>query len=407
MRPSIISTIYRKEIREVLRDKRMLYLVILMPFFLYPVLFLTMGSVGSNTIDKINTEKVSVFVNPEGKGSPLAELLAADTTLEVKYESLPQSRLDSIRGKSLAIILPAVEADSTATLQSQTITIYGDNTQDVISSRRRRIAGKFNAYGTQIVNQRLTNKGLAGDFIQPIKIEQTDTASDRSAAGAIMGRMIPIMLLLFIFIGCIYIAIDTTAGEKERRTLQTIYTTPVSTNEIIAGKFLAVATVGIVSAFANLGSLLLSMQLQARIMGDDGADSPFQISLAGGDLAWLILLVILATVFLAALSMGIVLLANSYKEAQSYVTPLMMIVLIPAIMASMPGMELTTQSAMIPMFNICLAMAAIFKGTYSLGTIGLVALFALIYGLVGLWLAGRTFGNESVVTGEKVSWRSF
>jgi len=62
---------------------------------------------------------------------------------------------------------------------------------------------------------------------------------------------------------------------------------------------------------------------------------------------------------------------------------------------------------MIPMFNICLAMAAIFKGSYSLSLIGLVALFALIYGLAGLWLAGRTFGNESVVTGEKVSLKSF
>lgn len=406
MRFPIISTIYKKELREVIRDKRMLYLVILMPFFLYPVLFLVMGKVGAGTIDKINTEKVTVYANPATEGTPIGELLAADTTLILKYENLGPARLDSISGKSLALVVPADLEGSIATLKSAEIKIYGDDTQDIVSIRRRRIARQINAYGASIITARLAEQGLEQDFITPLQVSQTDTASERAASGAMMGRMIPIMLLLFVFIGCIYIAIDTTAGEKERRTLQTIYTTPVSTTEIIAGKFLAVASVGILSAFANLSSLLLSMQLQTRMMGLEAGESPFQISLAGADMFWLAVLVVLATIFLAALSMGTVLLANGYKEAQSYVTPLMMLVLIPAIMASMPGMELTMKTAMIPMFNICLAMADIFKGTYNPSLIGVVAFFALLYGLLGLWIAGRTFGNESVVTGEKVDLKS-
>lgn len=404
MRFPIISTIYKKEIKEVVRDKRMLFLVILMPFFLYPVLFLFMGKVGASSRDKINTEKVTVYVNPEAEASPITDLLRSDTTLELRFEALPQSRLDSLREKELAITLPAL-LDDTATLKSKLITIYGDNTEDVVANRRQRITGMINAYGGNIVNQRLELRGLTEDFVNPIRITQTDTASERAAAGALMGRFVPMMLLLFVFIGCIYIAIDTTAGEKERRTLQTIYTTPASTNEIISGKFLAVATVGLLSAFANLGSLLLSMKIQLAMLGSDGG-SMFSLSVGGIDVVWLVLLIILATIFLAAVSMAVVLLANSYKEAQSYVTPLMMAVLVPSIMAGMPGAELNIKTAMIPMYNICLAMSDIFKGTYSLGMIGLVAVFALLYGLVGLWLAGRTFGNESVVTGEKVDFKN-
>jgi sodium transport system permease protein len=409
MRFPIISTIYKKEILEVLRDKKMLYLVILMPFFLYPVLFTLMGKVGASTRDKINTERVAVTINPEAEGSTLAKMLAADTTLNLTFATKTTAELDSMRGKALAILLPAesdVQRLTADSLAVQTIKIYGDDTEDVVGSRRRRIEGMLGAYGQQITNQRLTDRGLNPSFVSPIVIEQQDTASERATSGRLMGTIIPVMLLLFIFIGCIYIAIDTTAGEKERRTLQTIYTTPVSTNEIISGKFLAVASVGLVSAFANLGSLLLSMKIQASMMGAGDAPSPFSLTLAGPDLVWIIVLVILATIFLAAVSMAVVLLANSYKEAQGYVTPLMMGVLVPAMMASMPGMELNMTTAMIPMFNICLAMSDIFAGTYSISMIGLVAVFALLYGLAGLWLAGRTFGNESVVTGEKVDWKN-
>lgn len=408
MRFSIIKTIYNKELKEVLRDKRMLLLVILMPFFLYPVLFTLMGKAQSSSRDKLKTEKIDVVLSPEAKGSTFAQTIAEDTTLNITFEALEQSQLDSITGKKIAIQLPSTEAQASLSEDSLAVVavlIYGDDSEDVVSSRRRKIEEQLKSYGEVVTFERLRERGLAREFIQPVNVVQRDTASERAQTGRILGTLIPIMLLLFIFIGCIYIAIDTTAGEKERRTLQTIYTTPVTTNEIIAGKFGAVATVGLVSAFANLGSLLLSMRLQMSMMGAGDA-IPFSISLAGTDILWITLLVMLATVFMAAITMAIVLLANSYKEAQSYVTPLMMGVLVPAMMASMPGMELNMKTAMIPMFNICLAMADIFKGTYSIPLIGVVTLFALIYGIVGLWIAGKTFGNESVVTGEKVDFKN-
>jgi sodium transport system permease protein len=121
--------------------------------------------------------------------------------------------------------------------------------------------------------------------------------------------------------------------------------------------------------------------------------------LAGG------LLVLLTTLFLGAISLAVVLLANSYKEAQSYVSPLMMLVLIPAMLAGMPGMELNLQTALIPVFNIALAIIALFKGNWDPSLLSLVAAAGLVYGLVALWLTSLTFGNENVVTGEKFDWK--
>lgn len=403
MRFSIISTIFRKEILEVIRDQRMLFLVILMPFFLYPALFTVMGKVQASSNEKMRTEKLAVTINEDAQGTDLAQLIAQDSSLEVSYVDFADTELDSTRGKQLAIILPLADNDSLD--QTANVSIFGDDSEDIVSNRRRGVARLIEGYGQQLTAERVSAAGLPDATLRPFAVEQQNTSIQQSPVAAMLGRFIPVMLLLFVFIGCIYIAIDITAGEKERRTLQTIYTTPASTNEIVFGKFLAVASIGLLSSFANLASLIFGMRIQANMLRE-GASSLLNITMGGADIAWLILLVALATIFLASLCLAVVLLANSYKEAQGYVTPLMMLVLIPALIAGTSGIELSTQTALIPVFNICVAMAAIFKGNYEVMLIGLVAVSAIVYGLFGLWLAGRTFSNENIVTGEKVTFKS-
>ncbi|MEL6391918.1 MAG: ABC transporter permease subunit, partial [Bacteroidota bacterium] len=296
MRMSIVSALFRKEILEVLRDKKMLYLVILMPFFLYPVLFIVMGKVGASAGEKLATEEVTVFMDPALENTAVSDMLAADSTLELEFKSLPTEERDSLRGNQLVIEAPADYELRLDSMEAVAFTIYGDNSEDVVSRRRQRVQGMLRAYNEQIVSGRLAAADLPSDFNQAVQVTNISTASERAAAGAGFGRVIPMMLLLFIFTGCIYIAIDATAGEKERRTLQTLYTSPATTKEIIAGKFGAVATVGIVSALANLGSLVLSMQLSAYVLGDEGPS--IGLSLGGFDFVALTLLVILATIFM-------------------------------------------------------------------------------------------------------------
>jgi sodium transport system permease protein len=403
MRTNIITAIYRKEIKEVLRDKRMLYLVILMPFFLYPILFTLMGQVTSSQRDKLENEKVTVVINPEAQDGPVYQLLSQDTTLRLRTGPVTAAAIDTLK-KGIGIQVPEnfqALLDSNAVAA---ITIYGDNTQEVVSQRRRRIAGMLDGIGQQVVVQRLAARGMDAELLQPIRIQQQDLASNEAQTGKALGSFLPAMILFFIFLGSIYIAIDITAGEKERRTLQTLFSTPATTREIISGKFLAVASVGIISGAANLLSLMLSMLILVKYMGGGLDGMTLDVSPEGW--VFLVVLVLLSTLFIGSISLAVVLLANSYKEAQSYVTPLMMVVLIPAFLSQMPGMELTAQTAMIPMLNICLAIGEIFQGSASLGLIGLVAGFALLYGFFGLWLASKTFGNENVVNGEKVDFKS-
>ncbi len=403
MRRRIIATIFKKEIKEVLRDKRMIYLIILLPFFLYPILFTLIGGIGASQQEKLASQEVTVLMDPAAEQTPIYAILSQDTTLNIELRSFKRADLDSLKN-TIGIEVPGDFNDRLVNQQAVEINILANQSEDVLNLRERVLRMQLGALNEQILAQRLSEAELNPSFAKPLSIESVDLTPEDQQAGRMMAAILPMMILLFIFIGCIYIAIDITAGEKERKTLQTLFTTPVKTGEIIAGKFFAVASVGIISATMNLLSLLLAMNIQFYLMDEEV--NTFAISVEPTAWVWLALLVLLATLFLGALSLAVVLLANSYKEAQSYVSPLMMLVIIPAMLASMPGMELSTQTALVPMFNVGLAISGIFKGNVDPSLLAMVAGASLVYGMLALYLASLTFGNENVITGEKVNWKT-
>ncbi len=402
MRRHIIATIFGKELKEVLRDKRMLYLIILLPFFLYPVLFTLIGGVGASQQEKLLNQEIQVWVSPSAEGTGIPAMLQQDPSLKVELKDFEESDLDTLK-RTIGIWLPTDYQEKLATGAAANIKLYADQSQDVLNMRERMLRTQLSALNDQILQQRLAEKELAADFATPLQIESVDLSPEESG-NRMMTAFLPMMILLFIFIGCIYIAIDITAGEKERRTLQTLFTTPATTKEIVAGKFFAVASVGIVSATMNILSLILATQIQAYLLGE--ADAGMSLSLAPVAWGWMLGLGLLTTLFIGALALAVVLLANSYKEAQSYVSPLMMVVLIPSMMAAMPGVELTLQTALIPVFNVALAIVSIMKGTLDTGLLAVVAGASLVYGILALYLASLTFGNENVITGEKIDWKA-
>lgn len=400
MRTQIIKTIYKKELKEVLRDKRMLYLLILLPFFLYPVMLTLIGGVGASQQEKLMSEQITVLMEPEIEGSEIATVLAQQENVSFSYGAFTKADVEK-QANTIGLEVPADYQQKMDNGESATINFIVNESKDLLKIRADMMKQLLDVYSQQLLSKRLQDKALNAGFAQPLQISTTDL-SPTNPGNRMMVSFLPMMILLFIFVGCIYIAIDITAGEKERRTLQTLFTTPSKTSEIIAGKFLAVASVGIVSAAMNIFSLFAAMRLQSYMMGEEGGMS---LSLDPAGWGWLLVLVLLSALFLSALCLAVILLANTYKEAQSYVSPLMMLVLIPTVVAGMPGVELSLETALIPVFNVALAIIALIKGSYDPAMIGLVAIVSLVFGVLALYLASLTFGNENVITGEKIDWK--
>lgn len=406
MRKKIITTIFKKELLEVVRDKKMLFLVILLPFFMYPVLFTIIGKVGKSQGDKMSNTKVTVLINPEVEGTAIYQELAKLDNIEMKPSSFDKTMLDSLKSTiGLRVTQPAI--DSLHPYQPIVAAIYVNKSKDLLKKRGSQIKQVLSNYNEGLLGDRLGNKGLTREFVTPIDIQLKDISSTEAKVGKMLGQFLPMLLLLFIFTGSIYIAIDITAGEKERKTLQTLFISPIKTREIIAGKFLAVFTIGLISAMMNVLSLMFAVFIQVQLMGGDGSGGINMSGLAANinPMGWVFvfLIIFFTTIFISALVLAVVIIANSYKEAQSYVSPLMMLILIPAMLSQMPGMELTTSTAMIPILNICLAIGSVLSGSYSLSLLGLVTISVLFYAGIALFLASRTFNNESVITGQKVS----
>lgn len=400
MRTSIVSTIFRKELKEVIRDKRMLFLIIFLPFFLYPVLFAFMGKMGKSSQERLAAEKVNLVVNPEATQTPIYNLLRTDTTWVIESRDFSPEEIDTLEN-TVGLYIDPDYANQIGNGASAKVEIFGDQSRDIIEMRMEKLEQQFKLFGDALLRERLEKAELEEAFAKPLDVYTTDLASKEQKVGRVLGLFLPMVLLLFTFTGCIYIAIDVTAGEKERRTLQTLFTAPISTREIIAGKFLAVFSIGLLSAVMNVLSLLVAMQIQVKLLGGSG----MSFALTPVSWVWILVILILSTIFLAALCLAIILLANSYKEAQTYVSPLMMMILIPSILVQMPGFELNVKTAMIPIANIALALKSILQGTAQWWLIAIVAGFIILYALIALWLASRIFNNESVITGEKVNMK--
>jgi sodium transport system permease protein len=199
-----------------------------------------------------------------------------------------------------------------------------------------------------------------------------------------------------------YPAIDLTAGEKERGTMETLLCSPASRLEIVLGKFLLVLT-GSLSAMAMS---LLSMGLTAAVtgailLGSEGPSAPMSsgyvnfISLPG--MLGVLVMVFPVAVLFAAVQLTIALFARSSKEAQSYLGPMMIIVLLPAIIGMLPGIDLNAKLAWIPLLNLSLVCKELLSGVWSWPYLAIVFFSTCLYAAIALALAVRMFNREDVV----------
>jgi sodium transport system permease protein len=210
-----------------------------------------------------------------------------------------------------------------------------------------------------------------------------------------MAMMLPYMLMILTVTGGMYPALDITAGEKERNTLETLLVAPVARWQIAVGKFLTVLTAGFVTMLLSVASMTISMRWGMAGMSGEGQQSMF--SMSAGTLGWILLLMIPMATLFSALLVVISISARSYKEAQSYVTPLLMIVIMPAMISFVPGIELNLPLTFVPVVNLCLALKEVLLGIAKpvqiLAVFGTTALYAAFM----LFVATRIFDRESVL----------
>jgi sodium transport system permease protein len=395
-----VGIVYRKELIDSLRDRRTVISMIVVPLLVMPALTIGMGVLSLTLVDAAMKEIPRVMILG-GENSPrvMGELR------QLKGVQIVPAELDyaeEISNKQIraAAEIPADFDAKLATGESSTVKIYkyeGELKSGFAADRLQRF---FREMRERTIREHLEARQLPDTLARPFDIEEKNVAPPEKVGGAILGGVIPYFVILLCLTGAMYPAMDLTAGEKERGTMETILCSPVSRTHLVLGKFLMVLTASIATAVLSIGSMAVCFGTGKRILlsfTDGAADAAFQITVTGKAIVSIFFIVLPLAVFFSAALLALSLFAKSFKEAQSYISPLMIVVALPAVAALLPGVELTPALAFLPVLNTSLIAKEIITGTYRWDLIALIFLSSSAYAAVALAIAVKLFQREDVL----------
>ncbi|MCA9715645.1 MAG: ABC transporter permease [Myxococcales bacterium] len=360
-----VGTIYRKEMREVLRDRRTLVFMIVFPLLLIPLLLSLVTELVSSAVEKAEAETVRYALYDGERLPGLAEALTQDPGFEAVEGVAREDIKAAIRDERLTMALTVREPFDAGAGPQTTVDLFY-NGASKISKVERKTETVLKRQGERLRVARLEALGLDSPdkqsaVLEPVKLETHNTADMREVLGEQAGGMLPYMFIIFCYLGALYPAIDLAAGEKERGTLETLLLAPIPRVLLVLGKFLVVFTAGVVSALLSIAGLGLWLVYQGQEVG--GALGEIIKSVTALDLTLIGLMLVPMAAMFSALLLSISIYAKSFKEAQSYSAPLNMLVIMPAVLAMLPGIELDWTWALVPITNISLAIKELIKGT--------------------------------------------
>lgn len=394
-----IGIVYRKEMKDTLRDRRALISMILVPILIMPLLTIGLGALTAEILGRAMEEIPKVMILG-GDDSPniSAELRAAPDIRVVPASADYAQEIEDKRIRAAVEIPPGFDTALAAGIPS-TVTVYdyaGDLKSGLAADRLRKL---FRDLGDRTVHQRLQAQHLPDSLIHPIEVKEQNAASPEKTMGQIIG-IVPYIVILLCLTGAIYPAIDLTAGEKERGTMETILTSPVARTDLVFGKFLTVLTASLATAFLAVVSMGVSFgigrELLLSAIAPDQAAS-FALSINPGSVAAVFVMVLPLAVLFSAALLALALCAKSYKEAQSYLQPLTIVIVVPGVVSLLPGVELNARLALIPVINTSLVSKEILMGTYHWHYIALIFVSSCVYAAAALFIATRLFEREDVL----------
>jgi sodium transport system permease protein len=396
-----VGVVYRKELTEALRDRRTLISTIVVPLLLFPVMSVGFVSVASLLVGKAKEESVPVMILG-GADSPA---VISNLKKIEKIQLVPPSEnwKDQIVNKEVRAVVDVpvgFEAD-VARQKEETLKIYTYGGELKSSLAADKIEKQLKDYRDTVVKDRLAAKNLPASVLKPFDVKQQNVAPPEKVGGAAIGGLIGYMVILLCMTGAMYPAMDLTAGEKERGTMETILSSPISRTDLVLGKFSLVLSASLATAALSVFSMGVSFwvaqHFKALDFGDTSDPNTMQIKIGVGAALSVFLMALPIAVLFSAALFTIALFAKTYKEAQSYLTPMTFLIIIPAIAAMLPGIELTPKLALVPILNVSLLCKELVASTYHWNYISIIFASTCVYAAAALFIAIKMFQRESVL----------
>jgi len=393
----IVNIIFRKEMLDMVRDRRTLIATIGVPLILYPALFLfsTQALIVQQTSIEKSASKVVVFPPTVQR---LRQWLEDLENVEVTDADDPDAALE--QGDVDAIV--RAEPDLEQRLEngeSAEITIEFDATEGGSREAVSRLREGLKGPEQELLEARLKTIEINRAYIEPVVITSQNVATAQKTTGMLLGSILPVLMVVMLGVGAFYPAIDLTAGEKERGTFETLLSTPVKKIDIVSGKFFAVFVVCIFTGALNLASIVLCFAMQVAQIAQELGE--LELHIEPITIALIFLIILPLAFFISSIMMSIAVFARSFREAQNFVTPFFILILFPAVLAAVPGAELTGGYYFVPIANVALLFKDLLSTGAEIEAIFAVFISTVVYAGLGLLLATWLFQREEVLLAEE------
>ncbi|TWT75880.1 ABC-2 family transporter protein [Posidoniimonas polymericola] len=430
-----IQLVWSREIRDQLRDRRTLFMVAVLPLFMYPLLgasffqlsqFLkqhkaTVAVVGSEQLDEVEgvpplivdgAFAADLFLDPQqarlldvqtiASDSPEAEIGQLQRRLKAgtidAIVQFPDDFAESLgRVREQSKHLP--EGEATQDSRVSTIPVLSNTAREASQVAQLRVDRVLGSWIERVVRRNLADGNVPESITRPIQIVSSDVADESQKRAGVWAKLLPFVVFVWALTGAFYPAVDLCAGEKERGTLETLLSSPAQRGEIVWGKLLTVICFSMATSLLNLASLgatgqFLLGQITNAAGGDAGLGMPPITSLL-----WLIVALPPVAALFSALSIACASFAKSTKEGQYYFMPLFMGVM-PLMMFPMsPGVELNFGNSLVPLMGVVLLLRSLIEGQYleALRYAVPVAVVTLLCCMLAVRWAVHQFNQESVL----------
>lgn len=429
----MVDILIKKELRDIFRDKKSVLMMVIVPVVLYPLIFLVAFMIISMMQTGMKTQTYRIVVDGESTESVVSQLeLDRDETGKkddgygliffekndydmIAKEYIAGERDDGsgepdaggYEGEALiARIIKSELIDAYVKQTGKDYTVYYNSSVTNSSYAYGLISDAVEKLRLSLVQKSLDEKGLdSQSILNPVAMTGHDTATGEQSLGFFLGTIIPFMMIVSLLVGVFTPAVDTMTGEKERGTMETLLMMPVRASHIIVAKFVSVALVGLITTVLSIASMAGLGLYMLRLVSESGIQGIGSIDIGSFLPAIVITLpvLIVLSLFLTAVSMCVTCFAKSYKEANNYMSPVMIVVMLTGYIGFIPNIEFDRTMAMVPVANVCLLIKNILLFKVDISLVMIVILSTAVYTGLLVMLLGRMYKSEAVIFDEGIS----
>lgn len=390
MATNVTKLVFLKELRDIFRDRKTIFMSLVIPLLIFPLLFYFMGSSMDQSVKQVE-ENLKVAVVDSGNSS-LSQYLGGIEQLKLVESSDVEA--DIKKGTILAAVEIPDNFDEDIVAEKPTeLVIFYDNASQASQMAYSALTNIVEAYSKTVVAQRLQARDISDELLTPVVIDARTTEDEEKGMGKLLlSMLLPLMLVIFSISGPMGVAVDLGAGEKERGTLEPLLTTQAGRLSLLWGKFFAITVMGLLSTLSSLLGLMISMRQSGGLFqGSAVTIEPITILLIG-------LVTLLLTMFFGAVELSISIYARSFKEAQTYISPLMLVSFIPTYATYLlDAKNIDTYYFHIPLANITCLLKEFLAGIYNVSHIAITFAWIIIYIVAAVLFARHMFSKEEVI----------